>query len=43
MELKNIHVTIAGQELCLTDLVNTILKYILAIVKAEFPEFDEVV
>ena len=40
--LKNIHVTIGDTELCLTNLVNKILEFILAIVKAEFPEFDEV-
>ena len=41
--LKNIHVTIGETELCLTELVNKILAFILAIVKAEFPEFEEVI
>ena len=40
--LKNIHVTIKGEDVCLTELFNMILDFILAVVKGEFPELDKV-
>ena len=45
--LKNMHFEITNAKgekevICLTDLFNTLLDFIMAIVKVEFAEFEEV-